>query len=611
MVVPVFAAQFLARSLYIPDSYLVSLVLASAYAFQFSVALYALRRLQFEPHIYRLRNTVILIWVALLATIVAPIISTTSQTILGTLTVEPALNMARSWGAGIFSALVFTPFIVAWLAQPKISYSRRTWIEVFCAFLLLNINNIFLFWTTFPQYTGIAAIFFLPAALLWFALRLDMRMLTLAIVWTSITGVAGTLLFNPSGQPVNVQLLSVEIYIGLLAGIFLAFTAVVEERRAAYRNLEEAYAYTSAADRAKNEFIAILAHELRNPLAPIVSSLELLKLEPQTDGAKETISNIQEHTTMIRRLLDDLLDTARLSQKKFKLQKQIVSVRDLVEQSIQSVQQLMKSRNHTLTTTLPERDMRIDADPVRIKQIIINLLDNSAKYTPPGGTIALSCVRENGQLEIRIKDSGMGIDADKLDEIFEAFRQLESADRMATGLGIGLFLTKQLAEMHDGTIEVRSEGTGRGSEFIVRLPIPESITVRPEALQAAEEPRSAASRVLIVDDNQAAAVAMKKLIAHYGHSVDVAFSGAAALQSIGLFKPEVVLLDIGMPDMDGYQVAEKLRSLQWNGLLIALTGFGQDADRAKAQSAGFDKHLIKPVQISDVLAILRAHNARS
>jgi len=605
MWLPIFLAHFFVIFTRTPEAFDLALAAAFAYAVQAVVSLFVLRWYKFEPSLDIVSNTLKFIMVAFLATIIAPTIMTLAQMYMDTLTVSPLLNFTRSWGAGIFSALVITPFILSWYPFKRFEPERKELIEGTFAFLLLVATNILIFWTPYAQNFGIVVIFFLPAVFVWFALGLRFRWMTLGILLTAIIGIAGTLLSNVSDNPVNVQLLTVEIYVGLVAAIFFIFAALVEERRTALRHLREAYEHTFASDKAKSEFIAILAHELRNPLAPIVTSLELLRLEPQTREALKTIRSAEQHAHMIRRLLDDLLDTARLTQNKFTLQKEQVSLERLVHESVESVEELIGSKRHRLKVQLPREELMLDVDPVRIKQVLINLISNAGKYTNPGGTIELSCKPEGKELVIRVKDNGIGIDPKLHARIFEPFRQLDSNTHTGAGLGIGLYLTKRLTEMHGGRIEVSGNGSGKGSTFTVYLPLPlERGTPHNATRKPSSEPAIARTKILIVDDNKAAADTLEQLLRYLGQEIEKAYSGHEALKIFDRFKPQMVLLDIGMADINGYQVAEHMRTQGWKGVLVALTGYGQESDRAQSKKTGFDHHLVKPISANDILAII-------
>jgi len=608
MWLPIFLAQFLAVITERPGAFLTVTVIAFAYALQAVAGGYLLKRLKFEPAFDKVRNAIIFISAAFLITLIEPVIATAWQVAFSSLSVSPLLNLGRAWGAGIFSVLVLTSFAVSWHHWREIFFAKaeKGTVEVVAAFTLLLVVNHYLFWTTLFQPFGISVIFFLPAVLIWFVLRLDLRWFMLGILVTSIQGIAGSIIAHPSDNTISEQLLAVEIYIGLIAAIFLIFASVVAERRSAYRQLERALESTRAADKAKSEFIAILAHELRNPLAPIVSSLELLKLQPLTRQMLEVINTAEQHTVMIRRLLDDLLDTARLSQKKFELQKERVSAQQIIAESVSSVKDFFSARRHTLEVRVPSEDMELDADPVRVKQAVINLLNNAGKYTEPGGSIELTAERQGNMLCISVRDNGIGIDMEDPDYLFEPFKQAASANRASAGLGIGLFLTKHLVEMHGGSVEARSKGLGKGSVFSIYLPIAAGMP-EPERRGKKHDGRPASqSRVLIIDDNEAAASGLQELLRHYDHEAEVLYSGKHALEAIAAFDPHVILLDIGMPGMNGYDVARQIRAASFTGTIVALTGYGQDMDKQQSLEAGFDYHLVKPVGIADILKVIEA-----
>lgn len=307
---------------------------------------------------------------------------------------------------------------------------------------------------------------------------------------------------------------------------------------------------------------------------------------------------------MIRRLLDDLLDTARVTQKKFKLQKETIPLQDVISQSVESTAGFLQSRRHSLRTSMPNEPILLFADPVRLKQVFINLLNNAGKYTEPGGTIHISCEVRDTTVLVTVRDSGIGIDSKHLPHIFHPFRRVGPAIHVGTGLGIGLSLTKRLVEMHGGTIRAESEGPGTGSTFTVSLPRPAQLPMPKMPPQETRGENTVRSRILIVDDNAAAAYGLQKLLAHHGQDVRTILSGTEALAVVPDYKPDVVLLDIGLPDMNGYEVAKQLRASGWSRTIVALTGYGQDTDKLEAKNAGIDHHLVKPVSVVDIVAII-------
>ncbi|WP_411281347.1 PAS domain S-box protein [Gemmatimonas sp.] len=366
------------------------------------------------------------------------------------------------------------------------------------------------------------------------------------------------------------------------------------------------------ADRRKDEFLATLAHELRNPLAPIRNALQILKM-PRVDAETGARSRdmMERQVEHLVRLVDDLLDVSRVMRGKIELRREQVELATVIARAVETVQPLIDAQSHRLSVRLPSESLAIDADPVRLAQVVGNLLTNAAKYTEPGGRIWLAAVRDGSTAELRVGDSGIGIGPEMLPRIFELFVQVDHASTKAQGgLGIGLTLVRNLVEMHNGTVEARSEGLGRGSEFIVRLPAlaPAADTEHGGDQSEADyqAPSASGFRVLVVDDNQDAADSLAILLELQGHEVQVAFSGVAALEITKAFTPDVVFLDIGMPGMDGYELARRLR--QQPGLdavvLTALTGWGQKEDRRRTSEAGFDHHLVKPAEPQAVQAVL-------
>ena len=357
------------------------------------------------------------------------------------------------------------------------------------------------------------------------------------------------------------------------------------------------------ADRRKDEFLATLAHELRNPLAPIRNAVRILEM-PATDERQSRWGRdvIARQVRNMALLLDDLLDVSRITRGKLELKKEYVGLRSVVEVAVETARPLIESKQHTLTVTLPAEEITLEADPLRLSQVLANLLTNAAKYTDPGGRIALVAAPDGTGLTISVKDSGIGLAAQTIPGLFAMFSQVNTAiDRSQGGLGIGLGLVKGLVNLHGGTVEARSEGLGRGSEFIVRLPssaIGSKSAVREVGRGSAEVvvPRPQ-SKILVADDNREAAESLATLLRLSGYHVFSAFSGMHALELAARERPNAVLLDIGMPGMSGYEVARRIRLEAWGrgALLIAVTGWGQEDDKLQAQAAGFNAHLTKPV----------------
>jgi PAS domain S-box-containing protein len=359
-------------------------------------------------------------------------------------------------------------------------------------------------------------------------------------------------------------------------------------------------------DRRKDEFLATLAHELRNPLAPIRNSLQILKL-PRVDS--ETVERsrdmMERQVHHLVRLVDDLLDVSRVMRGKIELRKERVELATVVARAAETVQPLFDSQGQEFSVTMPPESMPLEADPVRLTQVVSNLLTNAAKYTEPRGRISLIAERAGSMAVLRIQDNGIGIAPAMLPRIFELFVQVDhAAARSQGGLGVGLTLVKNLVEMHNGTVEAHSEGLGKGSEFIVRLPLAAARLEEDQSPQVGHEadltPVSSGYRLLIVDDNQDAANSLATLLRLQGHEVRVAYSGVAALAMTNSYVPDLVFLDIGMPGMDGYEVARRLRRQPGleNVVLAALTGWGQQEDRRRSAEAGFNHHLVKPPDLA-------------
>lgn len=366
------------------------------------------------------------------------------------------------------------------------------------------------------------------------------------------------------------------------------------------------------ADRRKDEFLATLAHELRNPLAPIRNSLEILKL-PRIDPAtiQQTRAMMERQVHHLVRLVDDLLDVSRVMRGKIELRKEPVELANVVARAVETVQPLIAVQGHRLELSLPDGSLLLDADPIRLAQVLGNLLTNAAKYTEANGHIWLSTEQEGHEVVLRVRDNGMGIVPDLLPHIFELFVQADHTSTKAQGgLGIGLTLARNLVHMHGGTIEAHSAGLGQGSEFVVRLPLlvreQEGPGERVEAGEALLERPSTGRRVLVVDDNRDAATSLAMLLRMHGHEVEIAHDGVSALALASTFLPHLVFLDIGMPAMDGYEVARRLRRQPGmeTVVLAALTGWGQKEDRRRTSEAGFHHHLVKPLEVAALERVL-------
>jgi PAS domain S-box-containing protein len=358
------------------------------------------------------------------------------------------------------------------------------------------------------------------------------------------------------------------------------------------------------ADRSKNEFLATLAHELRNPLAPIRAAVKILQMKSQaTPESQSALEVIERQTRQMTRLIDDLLDVARITSNKLELRREQIELRAIVDAAVETSRPLIEQRGHALSVRVPSAPIYIDGDLVRLGQVISNLLNNAAKYTERGGRISLTATRKENEAVIKVRDNGIGIPAETLPHIFEMFTQADrTINRSGGGLGIGLTLVKRLVETHGGVIRATSAGEGKGSEFIVRVPVaspnlawaPEILTKRRQGSR--EEPR-APIRILVVDDNQDSADSLGLLLKLLGNEVRIAHDGLAAVDLANEFLPRVVLLDIGLPTLNGFEAAERIRQQPWGkqAVMIAVTGWGEPVDRQRSKEAGFDHHLVKPV----------------
>jgi PAS domain S-box-containing protein len=354
-------------------------------------------------------------------------------------------------------------------------------------------------------------------------------------------------------------------------------------------------------DRRKNEFLALLAHELRNPLAPLRNGLQVIKLAGDDRSAIEQARSVMERQLQhLVRLVDDLLDVARISGDKLHLRKSHITIAAVIQQSLELCGQNLRDQQHELILSLPDEPLYVNADPTRLVQAICNLLSNAAKYSESGKPVWLTVAREKDEAVIRVKDMGIGIPADMLPRVFDMFVQVDrSLEKSQGGLGIGLSLVKRLVEMHGGHVEAHSEGEGQGSEFVVRLPLVASgIDEELTTAKSNHACLTAGRRILVVDDNTDAANSLTMLLRIMGHEVHVAHNGQSGLDLATEIRPDVVLLDIGMPELNGYEVARRIRQEPWGNLitLVALTGWGQDEDRRKADEAGFDVHMVKPIE---------------
>ena len=411
---------------------------------------------------------------------------------------------------------------------------------------------------------------------------------------------------------------------GEVAGVMAFGFDLTEQVRARQRaealtrEVQASEAAAAAASRAKDEFLAMLGHELRNPLAPILTALHLMRLRDGDHHATER-AIIERQAQHLVRLVDDLLDVSRITRAKIELKRRRVEVAQVVARAIEMASPLLEQRRHNLAVDVPSRGLVVDGDPARLGQVVANLLTNAAKYTAQGGQVSIAARQSGGQIAVSVRDTGIGIAPEMLPRVFDMFVQERQAlDRAEGGLGLGLTIVKSLVALHGGSVEVRSEGRNRGAEFIVKLP---AVNADEAGLdEAADDPAGATAaggvRILVVDDNEDAAELLASALELTGYRTLVVHDGPAALAAVGEFEPDIAMLDIGLPVMDGYELARRLRAEpRWSALrLVAVTGYGQQSDRQRSEDAGFDAHLVKPIDIARLPALIdeltRAARAR-
>ncbi|SNS88271.1 His Kinase A (phospho-acceptor) domain-containing protein [Noviherbaspirillum humi] len=363
-------------------------------------------------------------------------------------------------------------------------------------------------------------------------------------------------------------------------------------------------------DRRKNEFLAVLAHELRNPLGPIRNAVEFLHHADAQGAQNQEIARqtILRQTDHMVRLIDDLLDVARISQGKITLRQEVVELKSVIQAGVESARSAIDRHQHRFAVELPDRDLWLNGDSVRLAQIICNLLTNAAKFTPPGGELAIGAAQQGDEVVIQVRDNGIGLSSEDAASIFELFTQAgHLPDRVQDGLGIGLALVKMLVELHHGSVSVASAGTDKGSTFEIRLPLAMR-QAEPDHVDEASMPGAAGHRILVVDDNVDAADTLAALLEIDGHDVRKSYGGGAGIDMARQFRPDIIFLDIGLPDMTGMEVAARLRQLPEtaDAVIIALTGYGQERDKEQAIESGFDRHLTKPISFEMLTATIRS-----
>ena len=578
----------------------------------------------FQPSMRRLHDVAsVFLLAACLSTMVSATVGVVSLCLTGTAPWARFLSLWSTWWIGdAIGNLVTAPFVFVWADQARNRWRLQRLPEgmlLLGSMLLLSVA-VFVDQGTVVPYPVHYLIF---PAVIWAALRLGQHA-TATLVFGSLTvtiiaTLAGRGPFVTSN--IGASLLQVALFMAVVCVTGLFLGAATAERNRAERRRSEDYARLrsseerlarqaeelAAADRRKDEFLAVLGHELRNPLAPLQNGLELLALGGNDQALVTHARQLMERQLRyLVRLVDDLLDVARIRYGKIVLEMERVELAAMVATAIELARPVIDARHHDLQVILPPETLWTDADRIRLPQLLANLLNNAAKYTDEGGRITLSVARLKSDVIISVRDTGIGMDTEALQNVFELFAQAAGpAHAVQGGLGVGLSLARSIAELHGGVLTARSEGPGKGSEFVLRLPA----AAAPETAVAAPGPVTEPSmrqRVLVVDDNVDAAESLGTMLAYSGHDVRVAHGGAEALSTAREFLPNVMILDLGMPDMDGYAVARAVRSDPrfTSTRLIALSGYGQPDDRRRTADVGFDQHLVKPVEHSVLNAAL-------
>ncbi len=597
------------------------LIMPIAYTLQAVIGAGLMQSAKIDPLFRKSHDTFLVIGIVLLVSFVGPsfgsLAAVVSTQLLNT-PVHPAAWSLRYIGT-ILCLLVFTPFFLRWLSKPRFSRTPAEIIETVSVFVLLISIDIALFIGTVRELADVPLVYFLLVPLFWIALRLRPRFLTLALVLTTLFAVAS--LYAGGAVPLpadfSLKLLQIEEFLIILSVIFLIVVSLEEDRRlnsnllkSQVATLENAVVRISSESSAKNDFIAILGHELRNPLAPVVSSIDLLRAKQGREPEEvEMLDMMDDRLQTVRRLLDDLLDISRITEGKVTLKNELVELEGIIKRAIITTTHHFKERHQLLTFRPTDSTLWMYGDPVRLEQIFSNLLTNASKYSNSGDQINISLRKVGTNAEITITDPGIGIDKSVLEKIFIPFHQASTGVQSKKGLGIGLALVRSFVEMHNGSVSAASKGIGTGSKFTVTLPLSVDCGIDVKKIGThIHEPASSVTntgpRVLVVDDNDAAAWSMGKLLELKGCVVSYAYDGAQAIEQTMNTNPEIVLMDIGLPDQDGYAVAKTMRARGYHGRLIALTGYSTEDARAKGSAAGFEHYVIKPAGFDDLKRVI-------
>ncbi|HSC08183.1 MAG TPA: MASE1 domain-containing protein [Steroidobacteraceae bacterium] len=578
-------------------------------------------RMGLQPGLRRRHDVLTLLGVvAPLAPIVAAALGVVSLSTFGAESWGNFGHLWFSWWLGdALGILIVAPFVLTWIDQARRGWRLTRSAEAAVLGIILILLSMVVFSTAGGRYPVHYLTF---PAVIWSAMRLGQHATASIALGAALIATVATLagrgpFVYSSG---HLSLLHAELFMAVIAATGLVLGAAMAERNRAERESKRvAEAITETArqltreHKRKDEFLTVLAHELRNPLAPLQNAVTLLARAPTNTAVVAQAQGVLERQLRhLVRLVDDLLDLARIRSGKILLAPKPIVLANAIRDAVEMAQPMVTAHKHDLRVHLPDQPITLEGDPTRLPQLIANLLNNAAKYTPAGGRIDLEARAEESRVTIRVRDSGIGMTADTLGEVFELFSQARTAHTIEGGLGVGLSVARALANLHGGTLEAHSEGPGRGSEFILQLPL-KPPTGQESAQQDGAGPKSpalgstAGLRVLVCDDNVDATDTLVALLRSMGYEACAAYEGGSALGKANEFRPDVMVVDLGMPGLDGYAVAEAVRNdVALTGVrLVALSGYGQPEHRKRTAEAGFDVHLVKPVDIELLVAALR------
>lgn len=567
----------------------------------------------FRSSLERLRDVLgLVVLAALLSTIVSATIGVTTMCLAGVHSWAEFAGLWWAWWLGdATGVLLVAPLIFTWASARPVQLDTWRSVEAVVSVVAVFLACLLLFAGIGPTVANRPLEYVLFPFVIWAAIRYGQRGTTLVTAVASAVAIWGTIHgLGPFGDGRGAGSLELlQSFMGMLAVTGLLLAAVLSERHMAEEARERLVEALQEADRRKDEFLAVLAHELRNPLAPIVNSLELLRLaRDDSNTLDEPLNVMQRQANQMVRLIDDLLDVSRITRNKLELRKEQVDLQSVLQVSLETSDPQIKQAGTEVSLTLPKEPIFLTADPTRLAQVFSNLLNNAAKFSEPASQIAVSAERTASEVVVTVRDHGIGIAADMLPHIFEMFAQIDRSSRRQGGLGIGLTLAKQLVEMHGGTIEAHSGGPGRGSQFSVRLPLVGAVgDQQPTPSQTeTKSPSLIRRRVLVVDDSADTANTLTMILKVMGHDVRTAHDGTTAMQVAEAFRPELAFLDIGIPDPNGHEVARHIRSHNWGTdvVLVAVSGWGQDEDKRRAKDAGFTHHITKPLDAAFLRKLL-------